>query len=653
MTAYHVQNDFSHGEIDPKMKSHIDMALYQKSAQQLRNVVVLPQGGARRRFGTEFLVSLGALADGEYDTFEFTYDIDNKYLLYLTNFLITIYKDDVQVDTVVSPWPSSLFVNHEIKVVQSKNSLVFLHEDYAPRELVRGATDTDWALGTIVFKNYPTYDFKQNYNSFTFTLNNVATGTRTLTCNNDVFVSSDYVGGTFIGIGETNDIGEQTEGFARITAVTDARTATVTIQKQFDGSFTSGVSGSQVLLGEKSWSDTRGWPISGTFDENRLVFGGSKSLETGVFMSVSNDFLNFDTGTGQDNDSIQYILNSDGIGRINYIVSDSSLEIFTTNGEYVAQKLDGTPLTPRNLSFRRQTNNGSSNVAPQVIDNQTVYVKKGGKGVLSFFYDDTRGSYQSQNISVTSPHLIRNPVDSAILKGSTTNDADYLFFVNEDGTLAVFQTLKEQNVAAWTLSTTQGYFKRIVSVGSDIYFLVQRRVYNNDFVYLEKLNWDLYVDCAKTQTFGVPTTHVTNMDYIDEFVVNALSDGFVQPAGRVIFGAFDTEYAGTTITIGIPYVPTIEPNPVNVMTQQGPTMYIKKRIIRIYIDYYESLGIYVNGDLVPYRTFDDEVGELVDPLTGVYEYINLKGWNIRESVIITQNDPLPMTILAVGYEVEV
>jgi hypothetical protein len=653
MTVYYVQNDFSHGEIDPKMKSHIDMKLYQKSAEYLRNVVVMPQGGARRRFGTKFLQSIGELSSGEYALFEFNHDVDDNYLLLLTNFLITIFKDDVQVATVVSPWPSTIFVNNGLKAVNSKNSTVFVNEDYAPRNLVRGNTDADWVLSTLVFKNYPTFDFKQNYNTFTFTLNNVATGSRTLTCDNDIFVSSDYVGGSFIGIGETNDIGEQTEGFARITAITDARTATVTVVKQFDGSFTGGVIGSQVVLGEKSWSDTRGWPISATFHENRLVFGGSKSLPTGLFLSVTNDFLNFDTGTGQDNDSIQYILTADGIGRIHYVVSNRTLQIFANNGEYVAQQLETKPLTEGDVSFRQQSNYGSENVKPQKIDNQTIYVKAGGKGVNSFYYEDDRAAYQSAILSVTSPHLIRNPVASAIQKGSTTDDADYLFFVNEDGTLVIYQTLKEQNVAAWTLSTTEGYFKKIVAVGSDIYFLVQRQVYSKIYVYLEKLDWDLYMDCATTQTFGVPTTHVTGLDYIDEFTVNALSDGFVQPAGRVVYGAFDVEDAGTTITIGIPYTPLIQPNAVNVMSQQGPTMYIKKRIPRIFIDYYESLGIYVNGDVIPYRTFDDATGELVDPITDVYEYLNLQGWNRRESVIITQNDPLPMTILAVGYEVEV
>jgi hypothetical protein len=89
------------------------------------------------------------------------------------------------------------------------------------------------------------------------------------------------------------------------------------------------------------------------------------------------------------------------------------------------------------------------------------------------------------------------------------------------------------------------------------------------------------------------------------------------------------------------------------MSQQGSTLYTKKRLIRIFIDYYESLGIYINDNLIPYQTFGDLLDLPPEVKTDVYEYVNITDWSLREEIQITQKDPLPMQIIGIGYEIEV
>ena len=47
------QNDMTHGVINEALQSRTDLAIYTKSMSELTNMVVLPEGGIRTRFGTE------------------------------------------------------------------------------------------------------------------------------------------------------------------------------------------------------------------------------------------------------------------------------------------------------------------------------------------------------------------------------------------------------------------------------------------------------------------------------------------------------------------------------------------------------------------------------------------------------------------------
>ena len=639
-----VQNDFTHGEIDPQLKSRPDLALFSKSAQLLRNVVVTPTGATKRRFGTDYTTH--KVVSGK-RLVSFEYDENTKYLLWFRDLIIYVYKDDgTQVATVVTTYPTSILDDGSLKYTKTKNVLILTHSAYPPAKLIRGATDTDWVLTPLVFKNLPAYDFAQNYNGATFTLSSVDAGSATLTSDIAIFTPQ-HAGGIFIGIG-TSDV--EQNGFARIVSYTNPTTVTLTIQQKF-GSTT--LYGNECYLGETAWNSVRGWPQSATFYEGRLVFGGSLSLPSTDFMSVSNDYLNYDVGTGLDSDSIQFTIATDAINSIRYVVSDRSFQIFTTDGEFVSPQSESLPLTPGNTSFRKQTNNGCENVLPLVLDNQTFFVRKGGKAIMSFIYDNDRGSYQATTASLLSPHLIRNPVDGAILQGSSDDPANYLFYVNADGTLAIFQTLLEQNIAAWTLSDTDGLFKRVVNVGADIFFIITRSIEGTDYDFLEKLNWDIFTDCSITKTLTPAGTLVTGLDYLNGKEVQVKADGYVFNPKTVIGGQITLEDTATNVIIGLPYYPRIKPNPIHVMTQRGSTLYIKKRIIRVFIDYYQSLGIYINDELIPDMKFGDVLDEVPIVKTDVYEYNNLTDWEIRESIEITQKDPLPMTILGIGYEVEV
>ena len=47
--------NFTAGELSPRLYGRVDLAKYQNGARTLKNFISLPQGGARRRGGTQFV----------------------------------------------------------------------------------------------------------------------------------------------------------------------------------------------------------------------------------------------------------------------------------------------------------------------------------------------------------------------------------------------------------------------------------------------------------------------------------------------------------------------------------------------------------------------------------------------------------------------
>lgn len=248
------------------------------------------------------------------------------------------------------------------------------------------------------------------------------------------------------------------------------------------------------------------------------------------------------------------------------------------------------------------------------------------------------------------------------------DDADYLFLINNDGTMANFQSLAEQDVSAWTLSETQGKFLRCQEVGDDIFFIVERTANNLPVRYIERLNFDFFMDSQKTQTFGSPTSSITGLEHLNGKIVKVRGDGFVQPDKMVINGEITIDEAATVVEVGLGFNPLIEVLPVIIQSQQGPTNYIPKRINRIWAQFHETLGVYVNGEqLIPNLQLNDVFDEntlqpSAEPQTGSFQLYN-QGWYISpggraserepKTITITQEDPLPMNILSVGYEVTI
>lgn len=177
-------------------------------------------------------------------------------------------------------------------------------------------------------------------------------------------------------------------------------------------------------------------------------------------------------------------------------------------------------------------------------------------------------------------------------------------------------------------------------------------------LFIEKLSFDQYMDCS-VNTSSDSAGDVTGLTNLAGQQVYAIADG-------ATYGPFFVESDGTTnikyeysnVDIGIQFKPLLVPMPVVAATQEGDNVYQKRYIRNLYIDYVDSLYLQAGTDAqqqnIPVININDyTIGSPTPAQTGV-RLIHPRGdWEARQEFWITQSIPGPMTIIGIGYHLEI
>jgi len=328
-----------------------------------------------------------------------------------------------------------------------------------------------WTFAKTVFKNLPVYDFNgttTSYDTLTFTPSATTGAAVTITVSGAGYapLDSSYVGGAFIGAG----------GTSRITAVASPTSFTVAVENAFDS--TNPIQGSLVFLAEPAWSDKRGWPQVCSSYQNRACFANTRLLENGFWASVSSDYSDFGDLTNDDDDAISWFPTSNDINFIRFIVPYRSLTVHTNSGIYSSPLSDVSAITPSNFTLQLQDSTPADVLLPQAIDNQILVLS--GNDAHQLLWDGINNAYVSNIVSIISEQLINSPVDETAFADLHRAGSRYVFIVNADGSMAVFQTLISESVAGFTpqiLEQSYGNagFIQVASVASGRAWFLNRR----------------------------------------------------------------------------------------------------------------------------------------------------------------------------------
>lgn len=655
-----IQASFVSGEFDPRLQGRIDIEDYRQAADKLRNVYVHPQGGAFRREGLEYYAGING--DNVSKIIPFQFNDAQTYVLAFQAGRMDVYRTDTKaLQATITASPVSNITEpmlYEMKWTQSADTLILFHKDLQPIKITR-TSHTSWTATNISFSNIPPFA----YGSLT-TSNpagsikpDVTSGLVTVTASGTPFLSSHV--GQFINTPKGGRI--------LIKEFVSSSEVNGIVRLELAGTHSISSGEWELETGyEPVISASRGWVRSGTFHKGRLILAGLGSRPQTILMSKIGDFFNLDIGEGLADEAIDITIDDDKVNVIQGVFSGRGLHIFTTGGEFSLRSSINASITPENVAdqLQKETRHGASIVSPVSVDGAVVFVEgedpndvTKGRIVRQFVFNDTEQSFNANNISIFSQHLLSNPKSMDIRRSTATHPSNYLYAVNDDGTCAVLNSLREQNLLAWSLFETQGEFEDVCVSGNKTFFVVKRTIDSANKRFLEVLNTDHFLDCSIRTDNGSETTSWSGLSHLNNEEVRVRGDNYVLDNETVSGGGITSSESVSVLEAGFNFAARVKSLPIDLIITRESFAGQYKSLVSANINLYESRNIVVKSKGIEYRpafrVFGDDV--LDDPIQNVtdWEKVYIGGVGRDIEVEITQDEPLEFNILSVHYEVRV
>lgn len=617
----------------------------------------------------------------------FEFSLDQSYLLVCSTGNVAIYRDDnlrADVDGLI---------DESDDYAQLADTMIVCRETRRPQQLVRRTLPADtsndrvWEFKPVEFTNIPEFDFNDERSPVpvsevqTLTFQHKDGSSASPWEEGDRFSldlgGAETVGITFAGVSNAAQRNTTAENIRRElqklpTVKSDTGISVAwTSGSLFTVTFADGSADSYDLIGafpltgsddnkiavartatgssrrEPAWSDARGWPRAVTFANGRLWMGGTTELPTSFWASTAFDLFDFEVGQGLPDEALFNTILSESLNSIVHIFAGRDLSLFTQGSE---SRFPREVLTPENAIPSIQTRYGVARVKPVSIDGTTLFIQRTRKVLREFVFDLNQDAYLAPPLSALAPFVLNDVRGMAVWQGSGDDETNLVLLVNNDGSMAVLSTLKQQDVNAWTRWTTDGQFKSVAVVNQDIYALVSRGAAQ----YVERFDPGFYTDNAVQQSLGSPSDTITGLDHLNGVECRVRADGNVLTNVTPSGGSATLEIEATDVEVGRNFDVLIKTMPLNSDFGNGDNFLRKKRLVKARLSVFETLGVRINGKRLPDRQMDvSNLDEAPIPFTGAVEIETTSGWDFTPLVIpIEVLDPVPFELLGMDLQVE-
>jgi len=497
------QTNFTSGEISPKLFGQVDFKKYNNAVETMENMIVFPQGGTTRRYGSRFVCEVKNSANAT-RLIPFEFNIEQSYILEFGNLYIRFYKDNGQITEATKTVTAITKANPAVVTVSSHgysngdhiwlNDVGGMTEVNARRYTIANVTTNTFELSGVNSTNYTTYtsggtaakvyEITTEYTSSQLSEIQFAQSadvmylvhpsheptklTRTGHTNwsiSDVdFEKGPYLdenttsttlttSATTVGTGRTltasadlfasTDVGRLVKvkgGHGKITGFTSATVVTYEI-------FTAVGTGSAT----KEWqlgaySNTTGFPRAVSFFEQRLLYGGSTNFPQTIWASQSGLYDNFDEGDADAADAFIYTIAANKVNTIRWLAPSKDLIVGTAGSEYKVGRPTGEPLKPDNVNIAQQTTYGVYPARPIQIGNVILFIQRQQKKIREFYYKFEDDAYSAPDMTILSEHITGN----GITEVDFAQEPDSVYWaIREDGVFLGMTYQREENVVAW------------------------------------------------------------------------------------------------------------------------------------------------------------------------------------------------------------
>lgn len=648
-----MQASFAAGELSPELYARRDIEKFHVGAKTLLNFFVHAAGGASNRAGFEFDGEAGDSAE-PVRLIDFEFNDEQTYVLEFGDGYLRVHKDGEQVTETA------------VNTVEGSNGT---DTGTAMRMVIDGSVPGTWATGKHVFIGgasgawYGPYlidaiggsnvdvteldGSKPNLLSFADGLTDIQTASTVMEL---VYqITSPYTAAQLFDVGYTQSadvitlvhpsyaLRELTRtGHAAWTFSTPTLTATGTT--------------SNLFAAANKYASVVG------YHQQRLLLGRTNGQVNRNWASKTGDFDLFSIGGTNADDPIEFVLAERKVNTIRHYLSMEDLLILTSNAEWRVTGTNSEALTPSSLAAKPQSFNGSSKIPPLVINDTALFVTKNGDSVRDLKYKLESNNYSGGDMTVLAQHLFDGYtlVDWAYQGGRER----IVWAVRSDGVMLGFTYLPEHDVWAWHRHTTDGLFESVAVITEDgidrVYVVVKRTVNARTVRYIERMHTRrftditgaLFLDSALCTVAGEGLTEVHGLEWLEGAEVGIVVEGKVKPRQTVENGMVALTVAeGEHVCIGLPYTADLESLPID----RDRSVNKRKQVPSVTLRVKNTRGISIGpdeGNLTEYKDVVSSYDTAPEMFTGDIDATVASGWQDHGSVFVRQENPLPVTILA-------
>jgi len=648
---------FVSGELSPRLEGRVTLEKYQTGLADLTNMIVLPQGGATRRPGTEFVGEVKS-SSVKNRLIPFQFKTTDTYILVFGDQTMRVIRNGSQVLNSSAKNITAATKANPGEI--TSNSHGFSNGDEIYIDSVSGMTELNG-------RNY----LVANSTTNTFTLTDLF-GTAINTTDFTTYTS----GGTATEIYEVAS--PYTE--AHLPNVNFAQSAdtmylvhpsyairTLTRSAHNNWTFaTASISGSP----SPGLASSDNYPSVVSFFEQRLVFGNSNNNPQTLWFSQNGSYLNFTVGTDAD-DALIYTIASNTVDSIRWLSATRVLTVGTSGGEYVVTASNDGPVTPTTTLIRKYSNYGSAQVPPVQVADVTLFLQRGGRKVREFKYvgDVDASGYQAPDMTILAEHITDGGIEALAFQQEPDS---IVWCVRADGTLLGLTYRREEQVVAWHKHTLGGVFGSgqavVESIATlptdsgedDLYMIVKRTINSVTKRYVEKLKTfdfgsaatgSFFVDSGLSYS-GSATTSLTGLYHLQGQTASVLGNGASHATKTVSDGGITTDFSVTTAAVGLGFTSSMKTLRLESGSVDGTSQGKPKRIHAVTVRLFETVGVEVGTssssvERIPFRDSSMAMDTAVSLFTGDKDIEFTGGFDDdQDRIYVQQTQALPLTVLA-------
>jgi hypothetical protein len=468
-----------------------------------------------------------------------------------------------------------------------------------------------------------------------------------------------------------------TNGLVKVTGYTSALIVTVTVVSALEATTPT------KIWSEGAWSAYRGYPRAIGLYEQRMLYAGTYHQPNTIWGSVTADFDNF-TYSEYDDAAFAYQIAATEQNPIQWLAPLASINVGTSGGEFYIRSGNGEePLTPSNVAVRGGTNYGSEYMRALCVDSAMIYLQRQGTRIREL---KERSPYvnTTEDASADLTLLAEHITETGIVQMDFARLPDgQVYAVRGDGRLAVMTYNREQNITAWSRYLTSGNFESVACVyGSpaDVVYVVVLRLINGATKrYVEvftanvanKTTGVFGMDSSVTYS-GVAATTITGLSHLEGANVSVVANGSVvsnaftgEGVLTVSGGQITIPTAATVVNVGLHYGAELKPMKLDMQMANGTSQGRKRRISEVTVRFKDTLGAVVGtgnqqritqaqfAETVNFRDTSDPMDSSPPLFSGDIPITWQGNADFEGDIQISQNDPLPMTVLGIFAKFEV